>query len=94
MDGVIEATKEIGGNVEEVAQVAVGGAIETAGAIGNTALKAVKDMLVGVVEGVKEIASAALPKPRTTSPDITPPSNPEVTETPEITTRSRGRRGE
>jgi hypothetical protein len=40
----------------------VGGAIETAGAIGQTALKAVKDMLVGVVEGVREVANAAMVK--------------------------------
>jgi hypothetical protein len=45
--------------------VAVNGAIEAAGSIGNTAVKAVKDMLVGVVEGVKEIASSALPKAKT-----------------------------
>ena len=60
--------------------MAVGGAIEAAGTIGNTAVKAVKDMLVGVVEGVKEIASAALPKPRTSSPAVTkaPASKPVV----------------
>ncbi len=64
VDGVIEATKEVGGNVTEVAKAAVGGAIEAAGSIGNTAVKAVTDMLVGVVEGVKEIGRAAFPKPR------------------------------
>jgi hypothetical protein len=61
VDGVIEATKEIGGNVENVAKVAVSGAIEAAGTIGNTAVKAVTGVLLGVVEGVKEVASAALP---------------------------------
>jgi hypothetical protein len=45
-----------------VAKLAVGGAIETAGAIGQTALKAVKDMLVGVVEGVRDVANAAMVK--------------------------------
>jgi len=81
--------------MEEVAKVAVGGAIETAGTIGNTAVKAVKDMLVGVVEGVKEVASAALPKPRqAATPEAAPPSTPEIVESPEITTKGRMRRGE
>jgi hypothetical protein len=63
IDGVLEATQEIGGNVEEVATAAVGGAIEAAGSIGNTAVMAVKDMLVGAIKGIKEVAGAALPKP-------------------------------
>ncbi|HCC68870.1 MAG TPA: hypothetical protein DEP99_03180, partial [Nitrospiraceae bacterium] len=92
IDGVIEATKEIGGNVEETAKVAVGGAIEAAGTIGVTAVRAVTDMLVGVVEGVKEIAGAALPKPRPTV--ATPEEKHKPTETPETTTKTRGRRGE
>jgi hypothetical protein len=62
VDGVIEATKEIGGNVEEVAKVAVGGAIEAAGTIGKMTVRSVKDMLVGVAEGVKELASSLLLK--------------------------------
>ena len=91
VDGVIEATKEIGGNVEEVAKVAVEGAIEAAGTIGNTAVRAVKDMLVGVVEGVKEVASAALPKAR----PVAKMSSPAVeTTAPEITTGTKGKRGE
>lgn len=81
--------------MEEVAKVAVGGAIETAGTIGNTAVKAVKDMLVGVVEGVKEVAGAALPKPRpAATPEVIPSPAPGVTESPEATPRTRGRRGE
>ena len=48
--------------MQEMAKVAVGGAIEAAGAIGATALKAVREMLVDVLEGVKEVAGAALPK--------------------------------
>jgi hypothetical protein len=40
----------------------VGGAVEAAGSIGTTALRAVREMLVGVMEGVKEVASSALPK--------------------------------
>jgi len=42
----------------------VTGAIDAAAAIGNLAVKAVQDMLVGVVEGVKEVLSRALPKTR------------------------------
>ena len=90
VDGVIEATKEVGGNVEEVAKVAVGGAIEAAGAIGNTAVRSVKDMLVGVAEGVKEVASSILPKGSGTasaSGDTEAPSAPEAT-------RGRGKKTE
>jgi hypothetical protein len=49
----------------------VGGAIEAAGTIGTSAVKTVREMLVGVVEGVKEVASAALPKGtgRTSTPE-------------------------
>ena len=90
MDGVIEATKEVGGNVEEVAKVAVGGAIEAAGSIGNTAVRSVREMLVGVVEGVKEVASALLPKGSGTasaSGEGKTPSEPEIT-------RGRGKKTE
>ena len=66
VEGVIEATKEIGGNVEKVANVAVNGAIEAAGTIGTTAVRTVTAVLLGVVEGVKEIASAALPTSKRT----------------------------
>jgi hypothetical protein len=67
VEGVVEATKEIGGNVEEAAKVAVNGAVEAAGSIGNTAVKAVRDMLVGAVEAVKDVAGAALPRSQSTS---------------------------
>jgi hypothetical protein len=42
--------------------VTVAGAIEAAGSISKTAVKAVKEMLIGVVEGVRDVAGAALPK--------------------------------
>jgi hypothetical protein len=83
VDGVIEATKEIGGNVEEVAKAAIGGAFEAAGAISNIALRAVKEMLGGVLEGVKEVAGDALPKvtvrpasPRGSAPSGVPAAAP------------------
>ena len=53
--------------MEEVATGAVGGAMEAAGIIGNTAVKAVRDILVGVVEGVEEAPSTTLPKPKARS---------------------------
>lgn len=80
VDGVIEATKEIGGNVEEVAKIAVGGAIEAAGTIGNTAVRSVRDMLVGVVEGVKEVLNAAVPKQKPTA-SRAPAAKPEISRT-------------
>ena len=42
--------------------MAVTEAIEAAGEIGNTAVNSVKGILIGVVEGVKEVTSSALPK--------------------------------
>ena len=42
----------------------VNGTIETASTISNTAVKAVRDMMVGVVEGVKDVTIAAAPKHR------------------------------
>jgi hypothetical protein len=61
IDGVIEATKEIGGNVEQVAVEAVGGAVKAAGTIGNTAVTAMRDLLVGAAGGVKDVLAAAMP---------------------------------
>jgi hypothetical protein len=77
VEGVVEATKEIGGNVEEAAKVAVNGAVEAAGSIGNTSVKAVRDILVGAVKALKDVASAALPRSESASapdPEKKPPS--------------------
>ena len=59
VDGIIEAGRETGANVEDMAKVTVNGAIEAAGSIGNKAVKAVSDVLVNAVEGVKDIAGTA-----------------------------------
>jgi hypothetical protein len=51
--------------------------VEAAGTIGNTAVRAVKDILVGIVGGVKEVASTALPKSHgetTSEPENVQPS--------------------
>ena len=61
VDGVIEAGVETGGNVLEITKAATTGAIEAAGTIGTTAVTTMKDILLGVVAGVKEVAGAALP---------------------------------
>ena len=64
VEGAIEAGKEIGANVEELAGAAVSGAIEAAASIGTTAARSVKEILIGVVEGLREVAGAAfLPDP-------------------------------
>jgi hypothetical protein len=63
VQGVVEAAKEIGGNVGNVAQAAVEGAIEAAGTISTNAVQVVRDLLVGVVEGLVSVAYAALPRP-------------------------------
>jgi hypothetical protein len=67
VDGIVEATKEIGGNVDDAAKVAIGGAIEAAASIGNTAVAAVREVLIGALGAVKDIAGAALPKTEPTT---------------------------
>ena len=62
ISGVMEAAGQLGGNMGVAAKAAVGGAIDAAGTLGQSALRAVTDILVGAVEGVKEVACAALPK--------------------------------
>jgi hypothetical protein len=42
----------------------VGGALEAAGSLGKTAVKSICEVLVATVEGIKDVACAALPKPR------------------------------
>jgi phage-related protein len=63
IDGVVEATNETGGNVVETARAVVGGAAEAIGGIGTTAVSSVRDILLGVVTGIKDVANAALPRP-------------------------------
>ena len=58
-----------------VTKAAVEGAIEAASAIGRTAAKAVTDMLVGVVEGVKAIGGAI---PSTLPPQAALPTEERV----------------
>ena len=70
----------MGANAEDVAKVAVGGAIEAAGAIGSTALRAVREMLVGVAAGVRDVAEAAIP---TRSPAAAEPAREETATEPE-----------
>jgi hypothetical protein len=55
----------------------VGGAIDAAGTLGQSALRAVTDILVGAVEGVKEVAGAALPKPASPAPPVETEAAPE-----------------
>jgi phage-related protein len=62
IDGVVEATTETGGNVVETARAVAGGAAEAIGGIGTTAVTSVRDILLSVVGGVKDVASAALPR--------------------------------
>jgi hypothetical protein len=78
----------MGGKVDEVAKVAIGGAIEAAGSIGNTAVKAVRDALIGVAEGTKDVLVAVLPKPRSSQiPRLPqtprPPQTARQTQSPE-----------
>ena len=46
--GVLKATREIDGHIEEVAKIDVASAIYAASIMSNTAVNAVSEMLVGV----------------------------------------------
>jgi hypothetical protein len=62
LEGAVEAAQEIGGNVGDIAVATAKGAVESAGTVGNAAVSTVRDMLVGVAGGFKDVASAILPK--------------------------------
>lgn len=64
VNGVTEAASEIGANVGGMAEAAARGALEAARDLGSTALETVTQLLVGAVQGVKEIAGAVLPAAR------------------------------
>ncbi len=49
--------------VGDAAKSTVGGVVEAVGSVGATTVEAAKSILVGVVGGVKEVISTALPKP-------------------------------
>ena len=69
VDGILEAAKETGPNVGDVAKVTLNGAVEAAGSIGNTAVKAVRDVLVSVVGGVSGNCLHGSPKRQSESVD-------------------------
>jgi len=86
--GVIEAARETGGNVGEAAQAAAQGALEAAGALSHTAVEAVTNVLVGVVEDVKDVLWSILPRGASTtasgqssSPSSAGPASPEQRDT-------------
>jgi hypothetical protein len=79
VDGVMEATTETGGNVVETRAVA-GGAAEAIGGIGTTAVSSVRNILLSVVTGVKDVANAALPKPQETGGRVPPTRTPSAAE--------------
>jgi hypothetical protein len=62
IDGVIEATVETGGNVTQVGKKAIEGAIEEAASVSNMAVKAVRDVLIGVAGSVGQTLGAAMPQ--------------------------------
>ena len=61
----------------EAAKAAVGGAIDAAGTLGQSAVKAVSDILVGAVSGLKEVACAAWPKSKAATPEAPAGSRPK-----------------
>jgi hypothetical protein len=87
-DGVLEATKEVGGNVEEVAKVLVTGAIDSAAAASKTTVQTAKEVMIGAVEGVKEVVGSVLPETGEAEPvvvkesaEVTPTTAAALTET-------------
>jgi hypothetical protein len=79
----------VGANAEEVAKVAVQGAIEAAGSVGTTATKAVKEILIGVVEGVRAVAAAAFPANGSAARDARPTPDDTQPKTSERDARGR-----
>jgi hypothetical protein len=57
VQGEVEAVVEVGDSARDSAMVAATGAIEAAGFIGNTAERAVTDILVGAVVGIRKMLS-------------------------------------
>jgi hypothetical protein len=62
IDGLIEATTEIGGDTGQAARRAVQGAIEAAGEISHTAVRTVRDVLIGIGSGLGQAIEAMLPQ--------------------------------
>jgi hypothetical protein len=52
----------------------VGGAIDAAGSLGQSAVKAVSDILMGAVSGLKDVACAVWPKSKAGSPTTSKPA--------------------
>jgi hypothetical protein len=77
VQGAIEATKETGGNAAEVVTAAADGALEAASTLGHTAVQAVTDVLVDVVEGVKEVLAAVWPTGASHADTMPEPSTTE-----------------
>ena len=62
VSGVAEAAGQTGTNVAAAAKAATEGALEAAGSLGQTAITAVRDVLVTAVTGLKDVVGAILPK--------------------------------
>jgi hypothetical protein len=60
--GGLAATREASGNIGAVAQAAATGTLQAAREFSNTTVRATTEVLVGVVEGGKEVLGALLPK--------------------------------
>lgn len=67
MRGMVEITRETGGNVGAAARDAATGTLAAASEISHQAVKAVTGVLVDVVDGVKEVLGAVLPRPASPS---------------------------
>ncbi len=82
--GVIGETREAGGNFGVAAQAAATGTLQATSELSNTAVRAATEVLVSVVEGMKEVLAALMPKPAAGVPgadaepvSVTSPSSEE-----------------
>ena len=62
IDGLIEATGEIGADAGRTGKRAIEGALGAAGEISNTAVRTVKDVLIGIASGLGQTIEAMLPQ--------------------------------
>lgn len=60
--GTVETAKDLGGEVGTLARSTLEGTIAAADSIGAAAVKTTSHLLVSVVEGVKDVLNAALPR--------------------------------
>jgi len=61
--GIVGASKDVGVGVGDAAKATLTGAVDAIGSVGMVTVGTAKNLLVGLVGGVKEAVNTALPSP-------------------------------